>query len=125
MTKPKLLTESESTELLDRLAPDWPLLFYDGAVIDHVLKVISNPRGPYRRHAKAPYPPGRRARRKLHGAGVLSPSAASPTQTSYSSDEIRGAPLEHIPGRFPAGVDATDRWSLGEPSSIGDLLQRT
>ena len=42
MTKPKLLTESEATGLLDRLAPDWPLLLCDGVVIDHVLKVIAS-----------------------------------------------------------------------------------
>jgi hypothetical protein len=47
MTKPKLFTESEATGLLDRLAPDWPLLLCDGVVIDHVLKVIATGR-PYR-----------------------------------------------------------------------------
>src|SRR5271167_3414904 len=44
MTNPKILAEPESTELLDRLAPDWPLLLYDGAVIDHILKMINRPR---------------------------------------------------------------------------------
>ena len=43
-TNPKILAEPESTELLDRLAPDWPLLLYDGAVIDHILKMINRPR---------------------------------------------------------------------------------
>jgi hypothetical protein len=57
MTKPKLLTEPEATELLDRLAPDWPLLLYDGVVIDHVLKVINNARRPRRRHATLSNPP--------------------------------------------------------------------
>jgi len=47
MTKPKL-TEPECADLLGRLAPDWPLLLHDGAVIDHILKVINNARGPYR-----------------------------------------------------------------------------
>jgi len=49
MTNPRILTEPESTELLDRLAPDWPLLLYDGAVIDHILKMINRPR-PSRSH---------------------------------------------------------------------------
>src|ERR1700683_5503791 len=44
MTNPKILAEPESTELLNRLAPDWPLLLYDGAVIDHILKMINGPR---------------------------------------------------------------------------------
>jgi hypothetical protein len=44
MTKPKL-TGPECADLLDRLAPDWPLLLHDGAVIDHILKVINNARG--------------------------------------------------------------------------------
>jgi hypothetical protein len=44
VTRPKLLTESEATEKLDRIAPDWPIHLYDGAVIDHILKVINQPR---------------------------------------------------------------------------------
>jgi hypothetical protein len=40
----KVLTESEATKQLDRIAPDWPQHLYDGAVIDHILKVINNPR---------------------------------------------------------------------------------
>ena len=44
MTNPKLLTEPESTEPLDRLAPNWRLRLHDDAVIDHILKVISRPR---------------------------------------------------------------------------------
>jgi hypothetical protein len=43
-TKSKLLTEAEATKQLDRIAPDWPLHLHDGAVIDHILKVINNPR---------------------------------------------------------------------------------
>jgi hypothetical protein len=42
--EPKLLTEAETTKQLDRIAPEWPLHLYDGAVIDHILKVINNPR---------------------------------------------------------------------------------
>jgi hypothetical protein len=57
MTKPKVLSEPESTELLERLAPDWPLLLQDGAVIDHVLKVINNARRPYTKHEILLYPP--------------------------------------------------------------------
>lgn len=44
VTNPKLLTEPESIELLDRLAPDWQIRLHDDAVIDHILKVISRPR---------------------------------------------------------------------------------
>jgi hypothetical protein len=54
MTTPKVLTEPESTELLDRLAPDWPLLLHDGSIIDHILKVINKPRRRYRSHAMVP-----------------------------------------------------------------------
>jgi len=43
-TKPKLLTEAEAKKQLDRIAPEWPLHLYDGAVIDHILKVINHPR---------------------------------------------------------------------------------
>ena len=46
MTKPNL-TGPECADLLDRLAPDWPLLLHDGAVIDHILKVINNARRPH------------------------------------------------------------------------------
>jgi hypothetical protein len=37
MTKPNVLTEPETTEILDHLTPNWPLLLYDGVVIDHIL----------------------------------------------------------------------------------------
>src|SRR6266481_2601044 len=43
-TKTKLLTEAEATKQLDRIAPDWPLHLYDGAVIDHILKVVNQAR---------------------------------------------------------------------------------
>src|SRR5260370_33894453 len=39
VSKPKLLAEAQATKQLDRIAPDWPLHLYDGAVIDHILKV--------------------------------------------------------------------------------------
>jgi hypothetical protein len=49
MTNPMILTEPECTGLLDRLAPHWQLRLYDGAVIDHILKMINQPR-PSRSH---------------------------------------------------------------------------
>jgi hypothetical protein len=39
--KGKRFTEPESAQLLDRLAPSWPLHLYDEAVIDHILTVIN------------------------------------------------------------------------------------
>ncbi len=51
MNNPKLLTEPESTALLDRLAPNWQLRLHDGAIIDHILKVINRPCEAYRTHA--------------------------------------------------------------------------
>jgi hypothetical protein len=44
MANLKLLTEPKSTELLDCVAPNWKLRLRDGAVIDHILKVINGPR---------------------------------------------------------------------------------
>ena len=44
VSKPKALREAEGSKQLDRIAPDWPLHLYDGAVIDHILKVINEPR---------------------------------------------------------------------------------
>ena len=58
MTSPKLPAKPASHELLDRLAPDWPLLLYDGATIDHILSVINNPRpSRTKNHATLPCPP--------------------------------------------------------------------
>jgi hypothetical protein len=54
MTKAKALAEFEATEILDHLAPDWPLLLDDGATIDHILTVINRPLRPYRKHATLP-----------------------------------------------------------------------
>ncbi len=54
MTKAKVLAEFEATEILDHLAPDWPLLLDDGAIIDHILTVINRPLRPYREHATLP-----------------------------------------------------------------------
>jgi hypothetical protein len=44
VTKSKLLADAEATKQLGRIAPDWPLHLHDSAVIDHILKVINNPR---------------------------------------------------------------------------------
>src|SRR5258706_983748 len=41
VTKGRRFTEPESAQLLDRLAPSWPLHLYDEAVIDHILTVIN------------------------------------------------------------------------------------
>src|SRR5271163_3501446 len=49
MTNPRILAEPESTKLLDCLAPHWELRLHDGAVIDHILKMINRPR-PSRSH---------------------------------------------------------------------------
>jgi hypothetical protein len=59
MTNPKKLIEPGSTELLDRLAPDWQLRLHDGALIDHILEVINRPRKPYRSHASRSNSPRR------------------------------------------------------------------
>jgi hypothetical protein len=72
MPDPKILTEPESTELLDRLAPDWPLLLYDGAVIDHILKMINGPR-PSRSHEPRHSSP--RFPRRLPSSGSREPSS--------------------------------------------------
>ncbi len=45
-SKPKLLREAEAISKLDRIAPNWRLHLYDGAIIDHILEVINNPRTP-------------------------------------------------------------------------------
>jgi hypothetical protein len=64
ITKPKL-TGPECADLLDRLAPDWPLLLHDGAVIDHILKVINNARGPH--NSRGPYAARFRSRQRFRG----------------------------------------------------------
>jgi hypothetical protein len=60
MTNPMILTEPESTGLLDRLAPHWQLRLYDGAVIDHILKMINQPRpsGSHEARQSSPRFPG-------------------------------------------------------------------
>jgi hypothetical protein len=50
ISSPKTCPPPES-ELLDRLAPHWQLRLHDGAVIDHILEVINQPRKLYRSHA--------------------------------------------------------------------------
>jgi hypothetical protein len=54
MTKAKVLAEFEAAKILDHLAPDWPLLLDDGAIIDHILAVVNRPLRPYRKHEKLP-----------------------------------------------------------------------
>jgi hypothetical protein len=72
MTNPKILAKPEFTELLDRLAPDWPLLLYDKAVIDHILKMINRPR-PSRSHEPRHFSP--RFPRPLPSSGSREPSS--------------------------------------------------
>jgi len=48
ISNPKTPPQPES-KLLDRLAPHWQLRLRDGAVIDHILKMINKPR-PSRSH---------------------------------------------------------------------------
>ena len=43
-SKPELLREAEAISQLDRIAPNWRLHLYDGAIIDHILDVINKPR---------------------------------------------------------------------------------
>src|SRR5271154_4354476 len=77
MTNTKILAEPESTELLDRLAPDWPLLLYDGAVIDHILKMINIPR---RSRSHEPRHSSPHCPRPLPSSGSREPS----------SDQVKG-----------------------------------
>jgi len=58
ISKPKTFPAPES-ELLDHLAPDWQLRLHDGAVIDHILEVINQPRKPYSSHASLSNAPRR------------------------------------------------------------------
>ena len=41
VTKGKRFTEPECAQILNRLAPSWPLHLHDEAVIDHILTVIN------------------------------------------------------------------------------------
>jgi len=41
MNNPKFVTEPESTERLDALAPDWRLHLHDGGVVNQSLEVIN------------------------------------------------------------------------------------
>jgi hypothetical protein len=43
VTNRRLLTEPESTQLLNRFAPNWQFRLQDDAVINHILKVINRP----------------------------------------------------------------------------------
>jgi hypothetical protein len=65
--KPNLIAEAEATRQLERIAPDWPVHLYDGGIIDHILKVINNPRTS-RTEITRRY----RARRSVSGLGAPS-----------------------------------------------------
>ena len=73
----KLLAEAEAeaSEQLDRIAPDWPLHLYDGGIIDHILKVINNPRAS-RTEITRRY----RARRSTSGLAAVSEFRSVPSQ---------------------------------------------
>ena len=75
VTKPKLRIEAEVTRQLDRIAPDWPLHLYDGGIIDHILKVINNPRAS-RTEITRRY----RARRSTSGLAAVSEFRSVPSQ---------------------------------------------
>ena len=73
--KPKLLAEAEAIRQLERIAPDWSLHLYDGAIIDHILEVINNPRVS-RTEIGRRY----RARRSASGLAGASPFRGVPQQ---------------------------------------------
>jgi hypothetical protein len=75
VSKLKLLAEAEAAEQLDRIAPDWPLHLYDGGIIDHILKVINNPRAS-RTEITRRY----RARRSTSGLAAVSEFRSVPSQ---------------------------------------------
>ena len=79
MSKPELLREAEAHSQLDRIAPNWRLHLYDGAIIDHILEVINKPRASRTEI-------GRRYRARRSAAGLVgtpvfrgAPSRCSPT----------------------------------------------
>jgi hypothetical protein len=89
MTNPKILAARESAKLLDRLAPDWPLLLYDGAVIDHILKVINNARTPHKGHASSRLPSRRPPRTRRKTILTLPGPLASSGPQESSSDQVK------------------------------------
>ena len=85
MTSPKLPAKPAFHEVLDRLAPDWPLLLYDGATIDHILSVINNPRpSRTKNHATLPCPP--RHLRSPRRPGMRSKTILARSRLLLSSD---------------------------------------
>jgi|GEM_PF-3407847 hypothetical protein len=85
MTSPKVPAKPAFHELLDRLAPDWPLLLYDGATIDHILSVINNPRpSRTKNHATLPRPP--RHPRSPRRPGVRNKTILARSRLLLSSD---------------------------------------
>jgi hypothetical protein len=85
MTSPKVPAEPAFHQLLDRLAPDWPLLLYDGATIDHILSVINNPR-PSRTKNQATLPCPPRDLRSPRRPGVRSKTTLARSRLLLSSD---------------------------------------
>jgi hypothetical protein len=91
MTGRKVPAKPASHELLDRLAPDWPLLLYDGATIDHILSVINNPRpSRTKNHATLPCPP--RHLRSSRRPGVRSKTILARSRLLLSSDPPESGP---------------------------------
>jgi hypothetical protein len=90
MTNPKLLAEPESTELLDRLTPDWQLHLHDGAIIDHLLKVINKHREGSRSHTSLSNSP-RRLRPGARQKTTLTLARFLPSSGSResSSDQVK------------------------------------
>jgi hypothetical protein len=85
MTSPEAPAKPAFHELLDRLAPDWPLLLYDGATIDHILSVINHPR-PSRTKNRAALPCPPRHLRFLRRPGVRSKAILVRSRLLLSSD---------------------------------------
>jgi hypothetical protein len=85
MTNPRILTEPKSTELIHRLAPHWQLRLYDGAVIDHILKVINEPRRSRSHESRQSSP----RQSSPHFPGPLPSSGPSSGFGESSSDQVK------------------------------------
>jgi hypothetical protein len=79
VSKSELRGEAEAISQLDRIAPNWRLHLYDGAIIDHILEVINNPRVS-RTEIGRRY----RARRATSGLAGASPLRGVPLQDRRS-----------------------------------------
>src|SRR5271155_3483799 len=71
MPSPKIPTGPESTALLDRLAPAWPLLLNDRAALYHILTMFNMPRPSKSQEPRHPSP---RSPRPLPSSGSREPS---------------------------------------------------